>query len=162
MSTEFPDDTSLRIRRSITATAERVWKAFTRPEQMVRWMWAGYQANSTASCDLRIGGRYAVSTDAPDGDFGWDSDRWEFSGIFIEIVPQRRLVYTIHWNAPVGYNQTGAVVLDEVVFVEMSDRDGETEITMWHVGLPADDVSARTHAEGIESMFDHLEALVRS
>lgn len=162
MAAQFPDSTSLRIRRSVAATPARVWEAFTRPEQMVRWMWADYESNGTASCDLRIGGRYEVYTDAPDGDFGWDGDRWGVAGVYVEVVPHRRLVYTIHWDAPVGYNQTGEEVIDEVVIVDLHERDGGTDIVLWHVGLPPDGVSAPAHADGIESMFDHLEAVVAS
>lgn len=162
MSIDFPDDGSLRIRRTVAATPERVWEAFTTPDLMHRWMWATYQSNNTAESDLRVGGRYEVYTDAPPGDFGWDADRWGFAGIYVEIVQHQRLVYTLHWDGPVGYNQTGDVVLDEVVFVDMHEYDGSTRIEMGHVGIPPDGVSARAHAEGIESMFDHLDDIVTS
>ena len=160
MTTDFPDETSLRVRRTLAADPQRVWTAFTTPDQMAKWMWADYQSNNSAAADLRVGGRYEVYTDAPDGEFGWEAKRWGFAGIYVEITPCERLVYTIHWDGPVGYNQTGDVVLDEVVFVDLREREGGTEVEMWHVGIPADGVSARTHAEGIESMFDHLDAVV--
>lgn len=160
MATEFPDATSLRITRTMTAEPGRVWEAFTRPDLMASWMWANHQSNTRASCDLRVGGRYDVYTDAPEGEHGWDSDRWGFAGIYVDIVPNERLVYTIHWDGPVGYNQTGDLVLDEVVIVDMRPASDGTEIVMWHLGIPADGVSAPTHAAGIESMFDHLEGLL--
>jgi len=123
-------------------------------------MWASYKGNTTANADLRIGGRYDCYTDAQDMESGWDGDRWGFAGLYVEIIPHERLVYTVHWDGPVGYNQTGDMVLDEVVMVDLAPNEGATDVVMWHVGIPADGVSARTHAEGIESMFDHLEKVV--
>ena len=123
-------------------------------------MWATYAKNVVAECDLRVGGRYSVYTDAPEGDFGWPTDRWGFAGIYVDLVAPERLVYTIHWDGPVGYNQKGDVVLDEVVIVDLASGTGVTDLVMWHIGIPPDGVSAQTHADGIESMFDHLDSVI--
>ena len=123
-------------------------------------MWASYKGDTTAAADVRVGGRYEVYTDAQSDDTGWPSDRWGFAGYYVEVVPSERLVYTIHWDGPVGYNQTGDLVLDEAVIVDLTERDSATEVVMWHVGIPADGISAPTHAAGIEQMFDYLEQVV--
>ena len=34
----LPSDTELQVRRSFYSTAELVWKAFTEPELVKRWM----------------------------------------------------------------------------------------------------------------------------
>ena len=36
MAIDFPDETSLRITRTVAATPERVWEAFVTPRQMAR------------------------------------------------------------------------------------------------------------------------------
>jgi len=160
MATDFPDDTSVRVTRWVGAPVERVWQAFTNPADMAAWMWAGWGTDTVAESDLRVGGRYRIYTTAPEMDPGWPTDRWGFVGYYADIVENERLVYSIHWDGPVGYNQTGEMVADEVVIVEMVGRDAATDVVMWHVGIPAQDGSAAEHGKGIEAMFDALERLV--
>lgn len=106
------------------------------------------------------GGRYSVYTTAPGHETGWPTDRWGFLGYYVEIVENRRLVYTIHWDGPVGYNQTGAMVVDEAVIVEMDANGDATDVVMWHLGIPPDGVSAAEHGSGIVEMFGALDRLV--
>ena len=160
MTTEFPDATSLRVTRTIAAPVERVWQAFVDPADMAAWMWAGWGSETAAEVDLRIGGRYGVYTTAPRMEPGWPTDRWGFVGYYTEIVEGRRLGYTLHWDGPVGYNQTGDMVVDEFVVVDFTEVDGATETVMWHCGIPAVEGAAAEHGGGIEAMFDALDRLV--
>lgn len=160
MALEFPDATSVRVSRRVAASPERVWRAFTEPTEMAAWMWAGWGSDTSAEADLRVGGSYRVYTTAPSNDTGWPTDRWGFLGYYVDIVENRRLAYTIHWDGPVGYNQTGAMVVDEAVIVDMAANGAGTDVVMWHVGIPADGVSAEEHGKGIEEMFSALDRLV--
>lgn len=160
MATEFPDSTSLRVTRTVAAPVERVWRAFTDPVDMAAWMWAGWGSGTAAEADVSVGGRYHVYTTAREMDPGWPTDRWGFVGYYTEIVENSRLSYTLHWDGPVGYNQTGDMVIDEFVIVDLADRDGATEIVMWHCGIPAVAGAAAEHGRGIEAMFDTLDGLV--
>ena len=160
MATDFPDDTSLRVSRRLDAAAARVWDAFVSPQQMATWMWAGWGSDTVAEADVRVGGRYSVYTTAPEMVDGWPTDRWGFLGYYTQIVEPERLVYTIHWDGPVGYNQTDDVVADEFVIVTITEADGASDVVMWHCGIPADGISAPEHAKGIEVMFDVLEGLL--
>jgi uncharacterized protein YndB with AHSA1/START domain len=160
VAVEFPDATSVRVSRRVNASPERVWRAFTDPADMAAWMWAGWGADTTADADVRVGGRYRVYTTAPEHETGWPTDRWGFLGYYTDVVENGRLAYTIHWDGPVGYNQTGAMVVDEAVIVEMSRSGTATDVVMWHVGIPADGVSAAEHGRGIEEMFGALDRLV--
>ncbi len=123
-------------------------------------MWAGWGTDTDAQVDLRIGGRYSVYTTAPEMESGWPTDRWGFVGYYTEVVEGRRLAYTLHWDGPVGYNQSGDLVVDESVIVDFADTDGATETVMWHCGIPAVEGAAQEHGRGIEAMFDALDGLV--
>ena len=160
MDVEFPDATSVRVTHQVPASPERVWRAFTDPADMAAWMWAGWGTDTAAESDVRIGGRYSVYTTAPGHETGWPTDRWGFVGYYTEIVERRRLGYTIHWDGPVGYNQTDAMVVDEVVSVEMAANGTATDLVMWHMGIPPDGVSAAEHGKGILEMFGALDRLV--
>lgn len=155
-----PDGTEVLARRRFAAPVARLWSAFTNPIDMASWMWAGYAENCVAENDLRIGGSYRVYTDSNATADGWHSDRIGRLGIYVEAVPEERLVYTLHWDAPVGYNQQGGVVTDEVMVVSFNaDGDG-TWVELRHLGIPDDGVSAMEHARALAQEFDYLAGVV--
>lgn len=163
MAVEIDSGINVKITRRFSATPERVYRAFVEPAQAAVWMWGANAPNPAAEIDLRVGGRYRVRRDAPaDDNSGWGSDEWAMSGVYAEIHPDRRLVYTLHWEGPVGYNQTGDEVLDEVAIVDFAaDGDG-TLLTYHHIGIPPDGVSAAEHGKGVDGSLDDLESLLAS
>ena len=87
-------DEAVRIVRNIAVPAEKVYDAFTDPEQLLRWMGPdGYRA-TRAEVDLRVGGSCDiwVETDgAAAGSFHWE---------FVEIDPPKRLVFSFAFGGP--------------------------------------------------------------
>ena len=161
MSVEVIDGIRARIIREFAAAPERLYRAFTDPAEAAAWMWGPNVPNPSAEMDLRVGGRYRVSRDAPDGDdSGWPSDRWAFSGVFVELDPPRKIVYTLHWEGPVGYNQTGDEVFDEAVIVTLEPDEAGTLLVFDHIGIPDDGVSAAEHGRSVAVTFDTLAELV--
>lgn len=161
MAIEIEDGINVTITRYLDAPPSRVYRAFVDPTRAAAWMWGANAANPSAVIDLRVGGRYRVRRDAPPDDTsGWRSDEWAMSGVYAEIVPDRRLVYTLHWEGPVGYNQTGAEVLDEVAIVELvADGDG-TLLAYHHIGIPPDGVSAAEHGRSVDGSLNALSDLL--
>lgn len=160
MPVENPDGTQVHMTERFAAPPERLWRAFTEPADMAEWMWGGYGSNCVASADLRVGGRYSVYTDSNATEHGWHTDRVGRLGVYIKIVPEQRLVYTLHWDAPVDYNQQGGVILDEVVIVMFEDDDGGTLVDLRHIGIPDDGGSAIEHGRGTVEEFEWLARLV--
>ena len=160
MLVENPDDTQVLARRRFEAPVSRMWRAFTDPSDMAAWMWTGYAMNCVAENELRVGGSYRVYTDSNATADGWHSDRIGRLGIYVEIVPQQRLVYTLHWDAPVGYNQQDGVVTDEVMLVTFQPDGDGTVVELRHLGIPADGVSAAEHGKALAQEFDYLTRVV--
>lgn len=159
---ENPDGTQVYGSRRYTAPVERLWRAFTEPADMAGWMWAGYAENCVALSDLRVGGRYSIYTDSDAASAGWPRDRIGRLGIYLEIVPEQRLVYTLHWDAPVGYNQQDTVVTDEAMLITFRADGAATIIELRHVGIPDDGASAVEHGKALAAEFDHLARLVEA
>lgn len=150
-------DGVIQVERTVTASAHQVWDAFTRPAAMAAWMWAGLGESPRAVSDARPGGRYRVAMDQPAGKDGWASSERAFEGVYAVVEPPDLLVYTLHWDAPVGYNQAGAAVPSEVVVVEIEGSPDSTFVRMRHMGIPDDATSLMAHERGIEAMLDGLE-----
>ena len=153
-------DAPIRITRRFAAPPERVFRALVTPDDLNVWAWAGLGDSPAAEVDLRIGGRYCIGVDGDDTS-DWPRRRMNMRGIFIEIVPDRRLVYTLHWDAPVVYNQTGDAVPDEVVFIDLEPDGDGTEMRYAHHGVPSDE-AAEAHRQGIVACHDLLARLVEA
>ncbi|MCP3996142.1 MAG: hypothetical protein GY722_13945 [bacterium] len=130
-------------------------------------MWADLAKNCVATSDQKLGGRYAVYTDSHATNDGWPTDRVGRLGVYVEIVPEQRRVYALHWDAPVGYNQKGEMVPDEVFVVTHSSDGDETSaettlLEIHHLGIPDDGVSAAGHKLGLGAELEMLAALVES
>ena len=157
---ENPDGTQVYASRRFSAPGSRLWRAFTEPGDMAAWMWAGHAKNCSAESDLRVGGRYSVYTDSNATAAGWPRDRIGRLGIYVEIVPEQRLVYTLHWDAPVGYNQADDVTGDEAMLVTFRPDGAGTFVELRHVGIPDDGISAAEHGKALAAEFEYLARLV--
>lgn len=127
----------LVITRIIDAPVEMVWKAWTEPENLMRW-WGPKDFTSPAcKLDLRVGGKYLFCMRDPDG-----KDYWS-TGVFQEIIPLKRLVYTDSFADPDGkvvsasfYGMEGSYPKELLVIVTFEALDGKTQMTLKHSGIP--------------------------
>lgn len=138
---------SLISRRTIRASAARLFAAWTEPEALRRWWGPRGVTCIAAEVDLRVGGRYRIGNRLPDGTEVW------ITGTFEQIVPPRKLVYT--WGLePAAY----AV---ETVTVRFEPFEGGTEVIVVHerIATPA---LRDQHALGWEGCLDKLKLHVES
>jgi uncharacterized protein YndB with AHSA1/START domain len=84
---------SLTIKRRFEAPPEKVFAAWTDPEKMKRWMGPGDIGTVIAQTDPRAGGRYHITMQRP-GD-----ERHDVSGVYREVVPNEKLVFTWAWKS---------------------------------------------------------------
>jgi uncharacterized protein YndB with AHSA1/START domain len=93
MAKPKPDDARvLRLFRSFAAPRDRVFRAFTVPTQMVKW-W-GPKGFMVPACvlDVRVGGAWHTVMRSPEG------QDHIVSGVYQEITPPERLVFTWGWE----------------------------------------------------------------
>lgn len=82
--------TKITVETNVRAPIERVWQAYTTPEDIVQWNAASDDWHTTKSqVDLRIGGIFSSRMEAKDGSFGFD-----FAGTYTNIVPHRLIEYS--------------------------------------------------------------------
>jgi uncharacterized protein YndB with AHSA1/START domain len=138
-------ETSLRIERGYDATPEEVFDAWTTPEVLRRW-WAVHPDGSTpvAEVDLRVGGRYRLSMEGPDG------ERHTVGGEYSEVDRPRRLVYSWQWELDSG--EPGHI---STVTVQFRGEGERTTVVLEHTDLPDSDSRDR-HAHGWAACMDIL------
>jgi uncharacterized protein YndB with AHSA1/START domain len=113
---------NLVVSRIISASAERLFKAWTEPEQLKQWWGPESVTCIEAEVDLRVGGHYRIGNRFPDGSVIWISGKFEL------VDAPHRLVYT--W-------QIGTDPREELVSVSFrATRDGQTKVTVEHECIP--------------------------
>ena len=143
-----PEASSIvEVRRVIRAPRERVFQAWTTPEDVKRWSSPGPVEVVSSEIDLRVGGRYTLNMIAPDG------GHHDAYGEYRVIDPPRRIVYTWSWVQE-------AEVRDTIVTVEFNDLGANgTEVVLRHEGL-ATAKQRESHGAGWTSILDKLAAFV--
>jgi uncharacterized protein YndB with AHSA1/START domain len=135
---------SLALKRRLKAPPEKVYEAWTQPEKMIRW-W-GYPGPKTAiaETDLKVGGRFRVQFWTP------DNEHHSVSGIYREIDPPRKLVFSWAWQSTPERESQVTVDLKP-------DNDG-TILTLTHEQF-FDEKARDGHRGGWTMSLDRLEAL---
>lgn len=132
METGSRRDAKLVIRKTIPASAERLFQAWTEPEQLKQWWGPESVTCIEAVVDLRVGGRYRIGNRFADGSVLW------IRGKFEVIDAPHKLVYT--W-------QIGTDSREELVSVSFRTTDGQTEVTVVHERIP-DTRTRDSHEQG--------------
>jgi uncharacterized protein YndB with AHSA1/START domain len=137
-------DRELYIRRVFDAPRAMVFKAWTESAQALHW-W-GPQGFTITSCamDVRPGGAFRVSMRSPQG------TAHTKRGIYREVVPGERLVFTYAWEDAAG--QPGH---ETVVTVRFADEDGKTRLTL-HQAVFESMASRDSHEGGWTSCMDRF------
>jgi uncharacterized protein YndB with AHSA1/START domain len=91
----FTTKPSLTIKRRINAAPAKVYAAWTDPEKIAAWFGPARvrEGSMQAETDLRVGGRYRISFTGGDGEY------FQVGGLYREIVPNERLVFSWAWHS---------------------------------------------------------------
>ncbi len=142
------ENVRLEIKRFINAPRDRVYAAWTDVEQLRQWFGLEKVRTRDIRADARAG-----------GEFRWDlvnSDGEEMTmrGEFRELQSGKKVVFSWQWLDDEDWENHSSVVT-----VELSDRDGGTELRLIHEQLP-NEQSRDGHNSGWNSALDKLEKFV--
>jgi uncharacterized protein YndB with AHSA1/START domain len=116
----------------VSAPLVEVWRAYTTPEDIMVWNTASADWHTTsASVDLRLGGKFSSRMEAKDGSFGFD-----FAGEYTKVVPQRLIEYTFGDRMGlVEFTEGAAGVLVTVTFDAEQTHSEEQQRAGWQAIL---------------------------
>ena len=138
-----PDDATLILQRMLNAPQERAFQVWTSPEHIQQWMQPEPgMVVPLASMDLRVGGKYRIQMKTPDGEF------FTAVGVFKEVKPPERLVYTWDWEQDGSGAEFGEVEgKPSLITVEFLKRGERTELVLTHSRFATVE-SRDSHARG--------------
>jgi uncharacterized protein YndB with AHSA1/START domain len=145
MPTALATKPGLTIKRRIAAPPAKVYQAWTDPQKMMRWYAPAGADTLHAETDARVGGRFRVRMRTPDG------EEHDVSGVYREVMPDQKLVFTWTWRSKPEWESLVTVTLR---------RDGDaTLLTLTHEQLP-DETERDEHRTGWSGALDKLERVV--
>lgn len=153
---------ALVITRIFDAPRELVWKAWTDPEQAMRWWGPKIFTSPSCKIDFRVGGKYLFCMRSDSGPEAWQKGIWS-TGVYKEIVPLEKIVCTDCFADEQGnvvpathYGMPADFPLEMLVTVTFEKYEGnKTKMTLTHVGIPAGEHYQGAN-QGWNESFDKL------
>jgi uncharacterized protein YndB with AHSA1/START domain len=154
------------IARTFEAPIQRMWDAWTKPEQFGRWFGPKGVEVTPQVFDFRVGGRVHASMKGPDGSVSWALQQ------YCEIVEPSRLVWEQGFaNAEGEYVPAPfpmAFPLRLLTTVVLEEQGNATLLTLTWDPIEASDEEVDSFISIMSSMtggwtgtFDQLEAFLR-
>jgi uncharacterized protein YndB with AHSA1/START domain len=112
-------DVEVTFVRVLDAPPDLVFKAWTDPEQMAQWWGPKSFTNPVCEIDARPGGKMLIHMRGPDGAV------YPMTGVFREVEPPRRLVFS-----SAALDMDGNVLLEGETIVTFEDQGGKTQMTV--------------------------------
>ena len=126
MSTETIANLTLELRRSFRASPERLFEAWTNPDEIRQWFGPEGVRVIDVEIDLRAGGKYLISTAGEGGHI------WKNIGEYREVDRPCRLAHTWRWDGDSDWDG-----VDSIVTVEISKQPGGSELRLIHQRFPS-------------------------
>lgn len=149
MTLTTPSDREIVLARVFDAPREQVFKAFVDPTLVAQWWGPRGFTTIVDKLEAKPGGawRYIVR--------GSNGEEDAFRGVFREVTPPERLVFTFEWEGLPGH------VLVETVTLE--ERDGKTTVTdtsLFHTPEERDGMLQSGMEGGASESWDKLAELL--
>lgn len=139
----------LGMEREIRAPREKVFEAWTNPQQLAKWLCRATPGHTTklGEMELRVGGHLRLQVTSPDGTL------YQLKAEFREIHPPERLVFTWTWEDTPDFPET----LVEVAFRDLGQS---TRVLLRHELFHTEEARSN-HEKGWKGSFDTLQNVLR-
>ena len=136
----------IQLDQVFPAPRERVFQAWTEPAILKKWWGPKGATTPVIEIDLQVGGKYRFGMQFPGQDILY------VNGVYREVQPPERLVFTWCWEQPemdFGESQ---------VTVEFHERGSTTEVSLRHETFPNKEI-CKQHEAGWRDFFDRFSQL---
>ncbi len=144
-----PGEREILTERVFDAPRELVWRAFTEPELIARWWGLRGSVTEVVQQDLRPGGAWRFvqhQHERPDA---------AFRGVYREVTPPERLVYTFEWEGMPGH-----VLIDTATFEDLGASTRVKMHSLFHTTAERDGMLEAGMERGLEQGYGMLDELL--
>jgi uncharacterized protein YndB with AHSA1/START domain len=144
--------TAITVKASVNAPLFIVWEVWTGAEHIINWNSASDDWQTTnAVNELKEGGRFTYRMEAIDGSMGFD-----FSGVYNEVVPFTRIVYTMDdgRKAVITFNREGEYTQITETFDPEQVNSADLQRTGWQAILDRFKLYTESFRESAKLRFE--------
>lgn len=155
----FHPELDLVLERVVDVSPEQVWAAWTQPEHITKWFTPSPWTTPEAEVDLRPGGVFRTVMCSPDG------DRVDNSGCYLEVVENRRLVWTAALGPgyrPNDFSGGGFPFTAEIVLEPSGNGTKYTARVQHATAAQSAEHAAMGFVDGWGAALDQLVAYMKS
>jgi uncharacterized protein YndB with AHSA1/START domain len=134
-------DRTLSLTRTFDAPRDLVWKAFTDPAHIVKWMFAADWETPFAETDVRPGGKFRIGMRPADH----SEEGFVFEGTYREVVRPERIVQAIGDG--------------RVMKTTFQDVGGRTKLTLSVEMAMSEGQERRGYTQILENLAQHIATL---
>ena len=145
-----PTDDKIVLTRSFAAPRDLVFDALTKPELLVRWFGARRWNLTICEVDLRVGGSWRFVSRGP------EDEEMGQRGVYHEVVPPRRLVYTERFDAQ---SYPGESLVTQVL-TELAGSTTLTSTVLYPSREARDIVMRYPMARGVSQSYTRLDGVL--
>jgi uncharacterized protein YndB with AHSA1/START domain len=143
--------------RTFEAPADKVWQAWTDPEQLKRWWGPDNVTIPECEIDLRVGGRVYIVMEATEAMGEYKGTRWPMEGKFTAVEPNSRLTYEAKaWTE----GDEEGTTLEQTQEITFAEDNGKTKmslkVTLHKIG-PKAGMAVEGMKWGFNQQFDKLD-----
>jgi uncharacterized protein YndB with AHSA1/START domain len=136
------------VERVFDAPRELVFKAMTDAELIPRWWGRESSTTVVEKLDATPGGEWRFVEKSDDGDFG-------FYGVFRELDPPERLVWTFAWD-----EMEGAEIVETMTLSEQGDKTLMKAVSVFEKKEDRDGMIDAGMEKGMNESYAALDALL--
>ena len=148
MNTTVAQPVTLVVSRLIKAPRERVFAAWTKPAELMKWFGPEGCDALSAKLDARPGGEFIIHMKT------CEMGEADIQGIYREVKAPSKLVFTWNWK-----NNANLQMPETLVTVDFLDRNGSTEVKIVHDYFPNNE-ARENHEHGWNGCLDKMEKVM--
>lgn len=153
---------SVVLEREFEAPMSLIWQMWTDSDHFSAWYGPTGATIPVANMDVRVGGSRLICMEMETP--GGTMQMW-FTGTYLEVNPEDRLVYTESMAdedgnvlSPAQMGMPGDHPETTEITVLLEDLGGRTKMVMTHAGVPADSPGAAGWNMALDKLESHIAA----
>lgn len=133
------------ITRTFDAPQNLVWRAWTEQSLIKDWWGPRGVSNPTCEWDARVGGNIYIVMMAGKEMGPFAGRKWPMKGVFKEVTPKSRLVFTSN-----ALDDVADILIESIVTVDLEAIGDRTKMKLHFVVTKADEKKAEFALKGAE------------
>ena len=135
--------------RTLNASSNRVWQAWTEPAQLKQWWGPDNVTIPECEVELRVGGKFYIVMEAGEAMGPYAGTKWPMLARFTAVEPNAKLEYTAQAWTEGDKEET---MIDQTTSITFAEEGGKTKVTVY-AGIQKTGPKAKMAAEGMEMGF---------